>query len=102
MASTAMIQHEIDVPLHLLVAIKGIGPTQRVWQRKAAEGLDALVRLQGLECQFARKRTLYLAGENYGSRALKAESAARWPAANVPHVDLLAYHPVPKSRTHAV
>lgn len=29
MASTAMIQHEIDVPLHRLVAIKGIGPTQR-------------------------------------------------------------------------
>lgn len=79
MASTAMIQHEIDVPLHRLVAIKGIEPAQRVWQRsaKAVEGLDALVRLQGLECQFARKRSLYLAGESYGSRALKAECAAR-------------------------
>lgn len=79
MASTAMIQHEIDVPLHKLARVIGSNKAQRVWQRsaKAVEELAAIIEDIGIECAFQRKRTLFLAGESYGSRALSTEVEAR-------------------------
>ena len=79
MASTAMIQHEIDVPLHRLASTIGIAKAQRVWQRsaRAVEELSAIIEHLGIDCDFQRKRTLFLAGESYGSRALATEVDAR-------------------------
>jgi glycine/D-amino acid oxidase-like deaminating enzyme len=79
LASTAMIQHEIDVPLHALQKSIGIRKAQRVWQRSAGavEQLAQIVRDLDVKCSFQRKRSLFLAGEEYGARALKAECEAR-------------------------
>ncbi|MDE1996945.1 MAG: FAD-binding oxidoreductase, partial [Rhizobiaceae bacterium] len=79
LASTAMIQHEIDVPLHRLTKMIGLQKAQRVWQRsaRAVEQLASLVSDLELECGFERKRTLFLAGDAYGARALRAEVQAR-------------------------
>lgn len=82
LASTAMIQHEIDVPLHKLTSELGEGKARRVWQRsaKAVETLTTLVDLLGIDCHLERKRALYLAGDAYGARALGAETEARCAA----------------------
>jgi glycine/D-amino acid oxidase-like deaminating enzyme len=79
LASTAMIQHEIDIPLHALGQIIGEKRAARVWQRsaRAVEQLVSLVRDLELKCAFERRRTLFLAGEEYGARALKTEVEAR-------------------------
>lgn len=79
LASTAMIQHEIDVPLHVLRKSMGVRKAQRVWQRSAGavEQLAQIVRDLDVKCSFQRKRSLFLAGEEYGARALKAEFEAR-------------------------
>lgn len=79
MASTAMIQHEIDVPLHVLAKMIGEKKAQRVWQRsaRAVEDLASLVRDLDLKCAFERKHTLFLSGEEYGARALQTEVDAR-------------------------
>ncbi len=81
-ASTAMIQHEIDVPLHQLATMIGNAKAVRVWRRsaRAVEQLASLVRDLKMHCSFERRQTLFLAGEEYGSRALKAEVAARTSA----------------------
>ena len=82
MASTAMILHEIDVPLHKLASKLGEEKARRVWQRsaRAVESLTDLVSMLGLACQLERKKSLYLAGDVYGARALKLETEARLQA----------------------
>ena len=82
MASTAMIQHEIDVPLHGLSKSIGVSKAQRVWQRsaRAVDELVTIVADHQIKCDFEPKRTLFLAGEEYGSRALRAEVDARHQA----------------------
>jgi len=82
LASTAMIQHEIDVPLQKLIPMIGKEKAQRVWRRsaRAVEDLAALASDLGLKCDFQRKRTLFLAGDEYGARALRTEVDARTEA----------------------
>ncbi len=79
LASTAMIQHEIDVPLHRLTAMLGQAKATRAWQRsaKAVETLTSLADNLDIDCGLERKKSLYLAGDAYGARALRAEAAAR-------------------------
>lgn len=78
-ASTAMIQHEIDIPLHRLEREMEAGKAARVWRRsaRAVEELAGLVRDLDIQCSFERRRSLFLAGESYGARALKTEVDAR-------------------------
>lgn len=85
LASTAMIQHEIDVPLSRLSRQIGADKAARAWLRsvKAVEDLLRLSRRLGLDCQMQRKRALYLAGNDLGHRALAAEAEARL-AAGIP------------------
>ncbi|NEI73211.1 FAD-dependent oxidoreductase [Rhizobium lusitanum] len=82
LASTAMIQHEIDIPLHVLQKSMGVANAQRVWRRSASavEQLAQIVRDLDVKCSFQRKKTLFLAGKEYGARALKAEVEARTEA----------------------
>ncbi|OJY68548.1 FAD-binding oxidoreductase [Rhizobium sp. 60-20] len=79
LASTAMIQHEIDTPLHVLQKSIGVRNAQRVWQRSAAavKQLGRLVHDLDLKCAFQAKKTLFLAGEEYDARALSGEAEAR-------------------------
>ncbi|WP_017999858.1 FAD-binding oxidoreductase [Paracoccus sp. N5] len=85
LASTAMIQHEIDVPLSHLSRRIGAEKAARAWRRsvKAVESLLRLSQRLGLDCQMQRKRALYLAGNALGHRALEAEAEAR-QAAGIP------------------
>lgn len=78
-ASTAMIQHEIDTPLTELRKMIGRPAADRAWQRsaRAVLRLEEIVSSLGISCSMKRKQALYLAGDDMGSRALKAEAAAR-------------------------
>lgn len=82
MASTAMIQHEIDTPLGELANVIGKDKAIAAWKRsaRAVEDLGNLVKQYGIECRFERKKTLYLAGDTMGFRALKTEAALRTEA----------------------
>ena len=82
LASTAMIQHEIDIPLHRLATMIGEKKAARAWRRsaRAVEQLTRIVSDIGISCGFERKNTLFLAGEVYGQRALRTEVEARHAA----------------------
>lgn len=79
LASTAMIQHEIDVPLSQLVEKVGEDAAKRVWSRSisSVERLARRVQDSGIRCAFQRKRTLFLSGDEMGWRALKTEAELR-------------------------
>jgi glycine/D-amino acid oxidase-like deaminating enzyme len=82
LASTAMIQHEIDVPLHQLTTMIGQDKARRAWQRsaRAVETLITLIDSLGIDCGFEQKKSLYLSGNAYGARALRLEIDARQAA----------------------
>lgn len=79
MASTAMLQWELDLPLFELA--RKIGPARagRAYRRSRAalDDLKTLVRAERIRCGLADRKSLYLAGDAYGARALKAEADAR-------------------------
>ena len=78
-ASTAMIQHEIDVPLTRLRKKIGKDRADRAWLR-SVRAVDDLVRLSDLlklDCQMRAKPALYLAGNDLGPRALANEAKVR-------------------------
>lgn len=78
-ASTAMIQHEIDVPLIRLRRQSSRDRADRAWLRsvRAVGDLVALARRLKLDCQMQRKQALYLAGDEMGARALADEAETR-------------------------
>tara|TARA_R110002020_G_scaffold40118_6_gene118783 strand:- start:2687 stop:3943 length:1257 start_codon:yes stop_codon:yes gene_type:complete len=77
--STAMIQHEIDIPLHLLARKIGEEKAMRAWQRSrdAVRSLVELVQNLDIQCSMRAKNTLYLSGNELGSKALKTEAEIR-------------------------
>lgn len=79
LASTAMIQHEIDMPLHVLSRRIGADNAARAWRRSVA-AVRLLVRLArrlDIDCGMEAKGALYLAGDDLGHRALRTEAEAR-------------------------
>ncbi|HWL57613.1 MAG TPA: FAD-dependent oxidoreductase [Paracoccus sp. (in: a-proteobacteria)] len=82
LASTAMIQHEIDVPLHRLARRIGPEKAARAWRRsvKAVHALEKLVARCGIECDMQPKSALYLTGDEMGHRAMHTEFLARQEA----------------------
>lgn len=79
MASTALLQWEIDLPLTALADRIGMAKAKRAYLRSRA-AVDALKRIvvgEGIVCGLKDKDTLYLAGDEYGHRALVAEAEAR-------------------------
>ncbi|WP_312526242.1 FAD-binding oxidoreductase [Paracoccus sp. (in: a-proteobacteria)] len=78
-ASTAMIQHEIDVPLTRLQKQIGSRAANVAWRRsvKAVYDLVDLTRRLGIECSMESKPAIYIAGNLLGARALKSEADAR-------------------------
>ena len=79
MASTAMLQWELDVPLGALSEQIGDARAARVYRRshRAVADLIFLVRRERIVCGLKAKSSLYLAGDAYGWRALKDEAARR-------------------------
>jgi glycine/D-amino acid oxidase-like deaminating enzyme len=79
LASTAMIQFEIDEPLTGLA--KKIGPAKaaRVYQRsfQAVKDLKALIKKHELRADWVDRDALYLAGNSMGHRALEQEARVR-------------------------
>ena len=79
MASTALLQWEIDLPLTALA--KQIGPVKAhrayLRSRKAIDHLRQIVADERIVCGLKPKSSLYLAGDEYGHRALEAEAQAR-------------------------
>ena len=78
-ASTALLQYELDLPLHRLAERVGWSNAQRVWRRaaRAVQDLGAIVRADQVHCQFSWRDSLYVAGTQYGQRALRREATAR-------------------------
>lgn len=81
-ASTAMIQHEIDVPLSRLIKQTGRARAEAAWLRsvRAVNDLVDLSRRLRLDCDMQPKQALYLAGDDMGARGLITEVEARHAA----------------------
>ena len=79
LASTAMLQWELDLPLIALTDEIGDAKAMRVYRRsRAAVGdLIALARQERIACGLQLKASLYLSGEDYGARALAEEARVR-------------------------
>lgn len=78
-ASTAMLQWEIDLPLTALADEIGMAKARRAYgrSRAAVDDLKRIVAEEGIRCGLKDKGSLYLAGDDYGRRALEAEAEAR-------------------------
>lgn len=78
-ASTAMLQWEIDLPLTALGEKIGAKNAARAYRRSrsAVDELKRIVAEQRIVCGLKDKGSLYLAGDDYGHRALEAEAEAR-------------------------
>ena len=79
-ASTALVQYEIDTPLIELKRKIGAADAVRAWRRSrlAVSSLHAFLRERGLEAQ--ARNALYLAGNRLGPRALRREAELRQSA----------------------
>lgn len=79
LASTALLQWEIDLPLTTLSERIGLAKARRAYLRsyRAVEDLRRIVAEERIVCGLRPKSSLYLAGDAYGSRALEAEADAR-------------------------
>jgi glycine/D-amino acid oxidase-like deaminating enzyme len=79
LASTAMLQFEIDTPLTKLAERIGPAKAVRAWRRSfaATRDLIALVREKRIRCGLEDRAALYLAGDSMGRRGLEAEARAR-------------------------
>ncbi|MNH49071.1 Gamma-glutamylputrescine oxidoreductase [compost metagenome] len=78
-ASTALLQWEIDLPLTALAKKIGDADARRAYlrSRRAVDDLGHIVADEQIRCGFQRRKALYLAGDAYGRRALEAEAEAR-------------------------
>lgn len=78
-ASTAMIQFEIDTPLIRLAEKIGRPKAQRAYRRSAdaVGALRDLITTHDLTAHWVDRDALYLAGETLGFRAMKDEATAR-------------------------
>jgi glycine/D-amino acid oxidase-like deaminating enzyme len=79
MASTALLQWEIDLPLTALAEKIGATRARRAYlrSRAAVDTLKRIVTEDRIICGLKNKSSLYLAGDAYGHRALEAEAQAR-------------------------
>ncbi len=79
LASTAMIQFELDTTLSELSEKIGSKSARRAYARSfhAVQSLGELIARHRLRCGWKERHALYLAGDAHGSRALKAETSVR-------------------------
>ena len=79
LASTAMIQFELDTPLTELSDRIGAKNAARAWRRsfEAVKTLGNVIGRHGFSCGWKPRDALYLAGNEAGARALKTEAEER-------------------------
>ncbi len=79
LASTAMIQFELDTPLMELSDKIGSQKATRAYRRslKAVKDLATLFKSHNIDSCWQDRQALYLAGDAMGSRALRQEADAR-------------------------
>lgn len=79
LASTALLQWEIDLPLVHLAKKIGHANASRAYRRcfQALSDLSHLIKAENIRCAFEERSTLYLAGDQYGARALAKEAEER-------------------------
>ncbi|WP_340643962.1 FAD-binding oxidoreductase [Phenylobacterium sp.] len=79
LASTALLQWEIDLPLTALAQKIGAADARRAYlrSRQAVDALKQIVAQERVPCGLKDKSSLYLAGDAHGHRALEAEAEAR-------------------------
>jgi glycine/D-amino acid oxidase-like deaminating enzyme len=78
-ASTALLQYEVDTPLHRLERRVGAETAERVYRLglDAIAGVERLSRRLRIECGFARRHSLQLASRERDARLLERETDAR-------------------------
>ena len=78
-ASTALLQWEIDLPLTELATRIGDRDAARAYRRSfaAVQALKTIVERDRIVCGLKDRQSLYLAGNAHGHRALEAEAEAR-------------------------
>ena len=79
LASTAMIQFELDTPLTELADKIGAKSAERAYRRsrQAVTSLVQLIRRHDIPCSLKERSALYLAGNTMGWRGLRDEAAYR-------------------------
>ena len=79
MASTALLQFELDVPLTILSERIGERDAARAWRRSlwAVRKLQAITRSERISCAMTNRSSLYLAGTEYDEAELHDEVDAR-------------------------
>lgn len=79
LASTAMIQFELDTSLTELSGKIGAKFAARAWRRsfEAVQTLGEVIERHGFSCGWKPRDALYLAGNEAGARALKIEAEER-------------------------
>lgn len=79
LASTAMIQFELDTPLLDLADKIGARPAERAYLRSfaAVKALSLLIKRHGIRCGWRDREALYLAGTSMGWRGLRKEAHYR-------------------------
>lgn len=78
-ASTALLQHELDVPLTHLQRSLGLEKATRVWLRSrlVVTALQERTQRLGIEAELAPREALYLAGDVLNAHGLAKEADAR-------------------------
>jgi glycine/D-amino acid oxidase-like deaminating enzyme len=79
LASTAMIQFELDTPLIELADQKGAAHAERAYRRSfaAVQALGDIIARYDIKCGWKKREALYLAGNEHGWRALQGEADYR-------------------------
>ncbi len=78
-ASTALVQYEIDTPLIKLARMEGRERAERMWRRSrlAVDALRERSRVLGIGADQVNRDTLYLSGNVLDREALRCEAQAR-------------------------
>lgn len=78
-ATTALVQYEIDQPLHMLSARIGKTAAQRAWRRSriAVTNLKSRIEELRIACNLAERPSIYLAGDVLDADGLREETQAR-------------------------
>lgn len=79
LASTALLQYELDVPLAELSRRLGRPRAERIWRRSrlAVEALRDRAAILGLDADLEVRETLHLEGDKLDARGLRREAEAR-------------------------
>jgi glycine/D-amino acid oxidase-like deaminating enzyme len=79
MASTALLQYELDMPMTKLATLRGQEATRRIWMRSklAVDTIRERAGRLGVDAELVERPSLYLSGDTLDARGLEAEYVER-------------------------